>query len=133
MTPLEECGLQHLSWELDEECTGCELVASPADCNGRGIIVDVTEDGVPYDLTRHRVYLIWRHRVTRRRGCIEMFTPDAEKSRRVVYWPKAMSRAEGTVECQLMLNFADGGTLTSRTFLVRVQEDLGAYADPGDG
>ena len=32
-----------------------------------------------------------------------------------------------------MLNFADGGTLTSRTFLVRVQEDLGAYADPGDG
>ena len=73
MTPLEECGLQHLSWELDEECTGCELVASPADCNGRGIIVDVTEDGVPYDLTRHRVYLIWRHRVTRRRGCIEMF------------------------------------------------------------
>lgn len=133
MTPLEECGLQRLEWALDDECFGGELLASPADFHGRGIVVDVTERDEPFDLSSHRVYLVWRHRLTRRRGCVEMFDPDGECNRRAVYWPKAMSRAEGSVECQVMISFADGGIVTSRTFLARVQEDLSANVDAGDG
>ena len=133
MTPLEECGLQRIEWALDDECFGGELLASPADFRGRGIVVDVTECDAPFDLSAHRVYLVWRHRLTRRRGCVEMFKPDDEANRRAVYWPKAMSRAEGTVECQVMISFADGGIVTSRTFLARVQEDLSANVDAGDG
>lgn len=133
MTPLEECGLQRIEWALDDECFGGELLASPADFRGRGIVVDVTECDTPFDLSEHRVYLVWRHRLTRRRGCVEMFKPDDELNRRAVYWPKAMSRSEGTVECQVMISFADGGIVTSRTFLARVQEDLSANVDAGDG
>ena len=133
MTPLEECGLQRLEWALDDECFGGELLASPADFRGRGVVVDVTERDAPFDLSAHRVYLVWRHRLTRRRGCVEMFMPDDVLNRRAVYWPRAMSRAEGTVECQVMISFADGGIVTSRTFLARVQEDLSANVDAGDG
>lgn len=133
MTPLEECGLQRLEWALDDCCCGGELLASPADFRGRGIIIDISEYGKPYDLTPHRVYLVWRHRLTRRRGCVEMFNPDDTMGRKAVYWPKAMARAEGTVECQAMISFADGGVMTSRTFLARVQEDLSANVDAGDG
>ncbi len=133
MTPLETVGLQHLDWALDEALFGGDLVASPADFRGRGIIVDITDHGIAFDLTPHRTYLIWRHRLTRRRGCAEMAPADGVASRRTVHWPRAMTRAEGKVECQLMISLADGGNYTSRTFLVTVLEDLSACVDDGDG
>lgn len=58
---------------------------------------------------------------------------DAAAGRKAIYWPRAMANFEGVVECQLVLSYAQGGTITSRTFLVRVQEDLAAGVDAGDG
>lgn len=133
MAELKEFALQQMSWELCGDCTGGELIASPADYKGRGIAVDITLCAEPLDVSEHHVYLLWRHRQVRKRGCEELFSMDAAAGRKAIYWPRAMANFEGVVECQLVLSYAQGGTITSRTFLVRVQEDLVAGVDAGDG
>ena len=133
MAELKEFSLQQMSWELCGDCTGGELIASPADYRGRGIAVDITLCAEPLDVSEHHVYLLWRHRQARKRGCEELFSMDAAAGRKAIYWPRAMANFEGVVECQLVLSYAQGGTITSRTFLVRVQEDLVAGVDAGDG
>lgn len=133
MAELKEFALQQMSWELCGDCTGGELIASPADYKGRGVAVDITLCAEPLDVSEHHVYLLWRHRQARKRGCEELFSMDAAAGRKAIYWPRAMANFEGVVECQLVLSYAQGGTITSRTFLVRVQEDLVAGVDAGDG
>lgn len=133
MAELKEFALQQMSWELCGDCTGGELIASPADYKGRGVAVDITLCAEPLDVSEHHVYLLWRHRQARKRGCEELFSLDAAAGRKAIYWPRAMANFEGVVECQLVLSYAQGGTITSRTFLVRVQEDLVAGVDAGDG
>lgn len=133
MAELKEFALQQMSWELCGDCTGGELIASPADYKGRGVAVDITLCAEPLDVSEHHVYLLWRHRQARKRGCEELFSMDAAAGRKAIYWPRAMANFEGVVECQLVLSYAQGGTITSRTFLVRVQEDLAAGVDAGDG
>ena len=133
MAELKEFSLQQMSWELCGDCTGGELIASPADYKGRGVAVDITLCAEPLDVSEHHVYLLWRHRQARKRGCEELFSMDAAAGRKAIYWPRAMANFEGVVECQLVLSYAQGGTITSRTFLVRVQEDLVAGVDAGDG
>lgn len=133
MAELKEFALQEMSWELCGDCTGGELIASPADYKGRGIAVDITLCAEPLDVSEHHVYLLWRHRQARKRGCEELFSMDAAAGRKAIYWPRAMANFEGVAECQLVLSYAQGGTITSRTFLVRIQEDLVAGVDAGDG
>lgn len=133
MAELCEFALQQMVWELCGDCSGGELIASPADYKTRGVAVDITLCEEPLDVSAHHVYLIWRHRQARKRGCEELFAMDAAAGRKAVYWPRAMACIEGVVECQLVLSYADGGSMTSRTFLVRVQEELIGSVDPGDG
>ena len=133
MADLCEFALQQMVWELCGDCSGGELIASPADYKTRGVAVDITLCEEPLDVSAHHVYLIWRHRQARKRGCEELFAMDAAAGRKAVYWPRAMACIEGVVECQLVLSYADGGSMTSRTFLVRVQEELIGSVDPGDG
>lgn len=133
MAELCEFALQQMVWELCGDCSGGELIASPADYKTRGVAVDITLCEEPLDVSAHHVYLIWRHRQARKRGCEELFAMDAAAGRKAVYWPRAMACIEGVVECQLVLSYADGGSMSSRTFLVRVQEELIGSVDPGDG
>lgn len=133
MAELCDFALQQMVWELCGDCSGGELIASPADYKTRGVAVDITLGEEPLDVSAHHVYLIWRHRQARKRGCEELFAMDAAAGRKAVYWPRAMACIEGVAECQLVLSYADGGSMTSRTFLVRVQEELIGSVDPGDG
>lgn len=133
MAELSDYKLQRMTWELCGDCTGGDLIASPADCKGRGVAVDITMCDEPLDVSDHHVYLLWRHRQAHKRGTEELFSMDAAAGRKAVYWPRSMACIEGVVECQLVLSYADGGSITSRTFLVRVQEDLVGCVDPGDG
>lgn len=133
MADLSDYKLQQMTWELGGECTGGELIASPSDYRGRGIAVDIMLDGEPLDVGDHHVYLLWRHRQARKRGTEELFSMDAAAGRKAVYWPRTMASMEGVAECQLVLSYADGGSISSRTFLVRVQEDLLGGVDSGDG
>lgn len=133
MAELCEFALQQMVWELCGDCSGGELIASPADYKTRGVAVDITLCEEPLDVSEHHVYLIWRHRQSRKRGCEELFSMDATAGCKAVYWPRAMASAEGMAECQLVLSYADGGSITSRTFLVRVQEELIGSVDSGDG
>lgn len=133
MAELSDYKLQRMTWELCGDCTGGDLIASPADYKGRGVAVDIILCDEPLDVSEHHVYLLWRHRQARKRGTEELFSMDAAAGRKAVYWPRSMACIEGVVECQLVLSYADGGSITSRTFLVRVQEDLVGSVDPGDG
>ncbi len=130
---IKEFALQHMDWDLCGECMGGELLASPADYKTRGMAVEVSMDGVPFDLSKHHMYLQWRNRQARRHGLEELFVIDAAGGRMAVYWPRSMVNIESVVECKLILSYPEGGTLSSRKFLVRSDEALFGSVDPGDG
>lgn len=129
---LEGDGLQEVSWDTCDALLGGELVASPGDARGRGIALRVTRGGKAADLTGAHAYLVWRHRKTRRRGCVPFSADDASTGRFSVYYPAAMASEEGTVEAQVMLSWGDRA-LSSRTFLVRVERVLAGADGDEDG
>nr|DAF83784.1 MAG TPA: BppU domain protein [Caudoviricetes sp.] len=129
---LERDGLQDVTWDACDELIGGALVASPGDARGRGIALAVTRGGEPVDLTGAAAYLVWRHRETRRRGCVPFLADDAASGRFSVFYPAAMAAEEGTVEAQVMLSWGERA-LSSRTFTIRVERVLAGDGGEEDG
>lgn len=125
-------GLHPLSWEACDEALGGGLVASPADARGRGIELSVTRGGEPVDFTGAAVYLVWRHREARRRGCDPFEAVDAASGRFRLHYPAALAGDEGTVDAQLMASWGDR-TLSSLPFSIRVEQVIAGGGESADG
>ena len=126
-------GLRAVTWdECDAPLGGC-FTASPADAEGRGLALTVARGGEAVDLSDATVYLLWRHRERRVRGCepFEAVSPQLGSFR--VFWPAAMACAEGTVDAQVMV-CQDGEAISTLPFTVRVAQVLtGTGEGGGDG
>ena len=133
MADLEGYGLHELVWESCDDVFAGALVASPADAEGRGIALLVRRDGEAVDLSGASVYLLWRHRATRERGCEPFDEVDAEAGAFSVFYPAAMACAEGSVDCQVMVSLPDGGAISTRAFEVRVEQVLVGGTESEDG
>lgn len=133
MAGLDGFGLHELVWESCDDVFAGALVASPADAEGRGIALSVRRDGEAVDLSGASVYLLWRHRATRERGCEPFDEVDAEVGAFSVFYPAAMACAEGSVDCQVMVSLPDGGAISTRAFEVRVEQVLVGGAESEDG
>ena len=117
-------GLRAVTWdECDAPLGGCFL-ASPADAEGRGIALAVARGGEAVDLSDASVYLLWRHRERRVRGCEPFEAVDAAEGSFRVFWPAAMACSEGTVDAQVLVT-RDGEAISSLPFSVRVVAALG--------
>ena len=103
--PLDGDGLREVVWDECDAPFAGPFVASPADAEGRGIALSVTRGGEAADLTGASLYLLWRHRELRVRGCEPLEEVDAEAGKFRVYWPAAMACAEGTVDAQVMVSW----------------------------
>lgn len=126
-------GLRAVTWdECDAPLGGC-FTASPADAEGRGLALTVTRGGETVDLSDATVYLLWRHRERRVRGCEPFEAVDASAGAFRVYWPAAMACAEGAVDAQVMVT-SDGEAISTLPFVVHVAQVLtGAGEGGGDG
>lgn len=133
MAGLDGFGLHELVWESCDDVFAGALVASPADAEGRGIALLVRRDGEAVDLSGASVYLLWRHRATRERGCEPFDEVDAEAGAFSVFYPAAMACAEGSVDCQVMVSLPDGGAISTRAFEVRVEQVLVGGTESEDG
>ena len=129
---LEGYGLHTFTWGLSDERPSELLVASPADARGRGILLKVSQSGAAQSLVGARAYLLWRHRVTGRRGCEPMEALDASAGRWRVYYPAAMQESEGAVDAQLMLSW-DDRSLSTRVFQIRVEPSIVGGTQSRDG
>ena len=132
MTGLDTDGLSTLVWSQADEVLGGVLVASPADAQGRGILLKVQRDGAGVDLSEASVYLVWRHRELRRRGCEPFTAVDPAAGEFTVWYPAAMACAEGTVDAQVMVSWGER-SLSSRVFSVHVEQVLVGGAQSTDG
>lgn len=131
--PLDGDGLREVVWDECDAPFAGPFVASPADAEGRGIALSVTRGGEAVDLTGASLYLLWRHRELRVRGCEPLEEVDAEAGKFRVYWPAAMARAEGTVDAQVMVSW-DERALSSLSFAVLVGPALvGGEGGGSDG
>ncbi|OUO45494.1 collagen-like protein [Olsenella sp. An285] len=131
--PLDGDGLREVVWDECDAPFAGPFVASPADAEGRGIALSVTRGGEAADLTGASLYLLWRHRELRVRGCEPLEEVDAETGKFRVFWPAAMARAEGTVDAQVMVSW-DERTLSSLSFAVLVGPALvGGEGGGSDG
>lgn len=130
---LEDDGLAKLVWSECDEVLGGVLVASPADSHGRGIELRVERGGDAVDLTGAHVYLVWRHREMRKRGCEPFEAVDASAGVFRVFYPPAMACAEGTVDAQVVLSFEGERALGSKVFGIRVEQVLVGGTASGDG
>ena len=131
--PLDGDGLREVTWDECDAPFAGPFVASPADAEGRGIALSVTRGGEAADLTGASLYLLWRHRELRVRGCEPLEEVDAEAGKFRVYWPAAMARAEGTVDAQVMVSW-DERALSSLSFTVLVGPALvGGEGGGSDG
>ena len=131
--PLDGDGLREVVWDECDAPFAGPFVASPADAEGRGIALSVTRGGEAVDLTGASLYLLWRHRELRVRGCEPLEEVDAEAGKFRVYWPAAMARAEGTVDAQVMVSW-DERALSSLSFTVLVGPALvGGEGGGSDG
>lgn len=124
-------GLRQVTWDGCDAPLGGRLVASPADAEGRGMALAVTRDGAPVDLSGASVYLLWRHRELRRRGCEPFEAVDAAAGRFRVFWPAAMACAEGTVDAQVLVR-QGGEALSTLPFPVHVVQALTGAEGGGD-
>ena len=70
-------GLRQVTWDECDAPLGGRFTASPADAEGRGLALTVTRGGEAVDLTDATVYLLWRHRERRVRGCDPFEAVDA--------------------------------------------------------
>ena len=131
--PLDGDGLREVVWDECDAPFAGPFVASPADAEGRGIALSVTRGGEAANLTGASLYLLWRHRELRVRGCEPLEEVDAEAGKFRVYWPAAMARAEGTVDAQVMVSW-DERALSSLSFAVLVGPALvGGEGGGSDG
>ena len=132
MAGLETDGLSTLTWSQADEVFGGVLVASPADAQGRGVLLKVVRDDAAVDLTGAVVYLVWRHRELRKRGCEPFEAVDASTGQFMVWYPAAMACAEGTVDAQVMVSWGER-SLSSRAFSIHVEQVLVGGTQSADG
>lgn len=126
-------GLRQVTWDGCDAPLGGRFVASPADAEGRGLLLAVTRGGEAVNLTGATVYLLWRHRELRVRGCEPFEAVDASAGSFRVFWPAAMACAEGTADAQVMV-CQDGEAISTLPFAVRVTQALaGGEATGSDG
>ena len=126
-------GLRAVTWDGCDAPLGGRFIASPADAEGRGLLLTVARGGEAVDLTGATVYLLWRHRERRVRGCEPFEAVDASAGTFRVFWPAAMACAEGTADAQVMV-CQDGGAISTLPFAVRVAQALaGGEAAGSDG
>ena len=131
--PLDGDGLREVVWDECDAPFAGPFVASPADAEGRGIALAVTRGGEAVNLTGASLYLLWRHRELRVRGCEPLEEVDAGAGKFRVYWPAAMAAAEGTVDAQVMVSW-DERALSSLSFTVLVGPALvGGEGGGSDG
>ena len=132
MAGLDTDGLSTLTWSQADEVFGGVLVASPADAQGRGILLKVVRGDASVDLTGASVYLVWRHRELRKRGCEPFEAVDAAAGHLMVWYPAAMACAEGTVDAQVMVSWGER-SLSSRAFSIHVEQVLVGGTQSADG
>ena len=132
MAGLDIDGLSTLTWSQADEVFGGVLVASPADAQGRGIFLKVVREDAAVDLTGASVYLVWRHRELRKRGCEPFEAVDAAAGQFMVWYPAAMACAEGTVDAQVMVSWGER-SLSSRAFSIHVEQVLVGGIQSADG
>ena len=132
MAGLDTDGLSTLTWSQADEVFGGVLVASPADAQGRGILLKVVRGDAGVDLTGATVYLVWRHRELRKRGCEPFEAVDAAAGTFMVWYPAAMACAEGTVDAQVMVSWGER-SLSSRAFSIHVEQVLVGGTQSVDG
>ena len=131
---LEGYGLHGLVWDRCDERFGEVLVESPADARGRGIALTVRDGAEPADLSAAKgVYLLWRHRLTRERGCEPFSAVDAAAGTFRVFYPAAMQDAQGTVDAQVMVSLGDDSAISTRVFQIRVEPVVLGGTESGDG
>ncbi len=132
MGALDTDGLTTLVWSECDELFGGVLVASPADAKGRGIALTIKRDDAAVDLTGASVYLVWRHRELRKRGCEPFAAVDASAGSFTVWYPTAMACAEGTVDAQIVVSWGER-SLASRSFSIAVEQVLVGGTASSDG
>ena len=132
MGALDTDGLSTLTWSQADEAFSGALVASSADAQGRGILLKVVRDDAAVDLTGAAVYLVWRHRELRKRGCEPFEAVDITAGTFMVWYPAAMACAEGTVDAQIMVSWGER-SLSSRAFSVHVEQVLVGGTQSADG
>lgn len=127
---LADDALHQVVWDTADEMPCGALTASPADARGRGIDLLVRRDGRACDLAGANVYLVWRHRQSRKRGCEAFSAVDAASGRFAVHYPAAMTCEEGVADAQIMVSWEDRA-VSSLAFCVRVEQVLvGGTASP---
>lgn len=130
---LDGYGLHHLTWDTCNEWFGDVLVASPADASGRGIALNIRQNGAAANLAGATVYLVWRHKVTGERGTEPFTAVNAAGGTFAVYYPAAMQEAEGAVQAQVMVSRGDDTYISSRVFTIRVEPVIVGGKEHEDG
>lgn len=130
---LDGYGLHHLTWDTCDEWFGDVLVASPADASGRGIALNIRQNGAAANLAGATVYLVWRHKVTGERGTEPFTAVNAAGGTFAVYYPAAMQEAEGAVQAQVMVSRGDDTYISSRVFTIRVEPVIVGGKEHEDG
>ena len=130
---LDGYGLHEIVWNRADERFEEVLVASAADAAGRGISLEVRRDGEPADLDGAVAYLLWRHRVTLKRGTVAFDEVDASVGTFQVFYPTAMCGTAGYVDAQVMLSLGEETYVSSRVFAVRVEPVLVDGTEQEDG
>lgn len=131
---LDADGLAEVAWDACDGPLAGRLTASPQDARGRGMLLRVTRGDEPMDLSGDgvRLYLLWRHRQTHARGCEPMEAADAASGAFRAFWPAAMCAAEGTAECEVVLNWGERA-LATPAFDVEVGTSLAGTLAVRDG
>lgn len=130
---LDGYGLHKLVLKDCDEYLGADFVASPADARGRGIEFRMERDGEPVALIGAGVYLAWRHRVSRRRGCEPFEAADDERTVWRVFYPAALQDTAGMVDAQVVVSLPEGRSVSTRVFGIRVEPVVVGGEESGDG
>ena len=130
---LDGYGLYELIWNLADQVISGDFVASPCDAHGRGIALTVRQNGAAADLTEASVYLVWRHRMTGKRGTEGFEAVDASAGAFEVYYPASMQECGGVVDAQIMVSTGEDSYISTRTFQIRVESVLVGELETQDG
>ena len=130
---LDGYGLHEITWNMADQVISGDFVASPCDAHGRGIALAVRQNGAAADLTDASVYLVWRHRMTGKRGTEEFEAIDASAGTFEVYYPASMQECGGVVDAQVMVSTGEDSCISTRTFQIRVEPVTVGELETPDG
>ena len=132
MGALDGYGLHELVWETADDVIGEVFIASPADAQGRGILLTVKKDGEAADLSNANVYLAWRHREAHVRGTSQFVDVDASEGEFCIFYPSSMAGNEGTVYAQIVVTEGTS-SISTRVFAIRVEQVVIGGTEVEDG